>query len=138
MIDDLVHEAEVEAEVLRAVSHMAPQAAEEFLLRVALKIRHRREPEVEVTPAKVSPAKESTIVTGLYTRRADAVCSFLRRVGSATTGEVIDACLGTDKSSVERNRIRSCLYAMQTRGVLRKDDDKFYLAPEMKLTNGAP
>jgi hypothetical protein len=38
-IDDLAHEMETEAEVLRAVSHMTPTAARELLLRLLLKIQ---------------------------------------------------------------------------------------------------
>ena len=38
-IDELTHDAAAEAEILRAVSHMAPSAAQEFLLNVAPKIR---------------------------------------------------------------------------------------------------
>ena len=38
-IDDLAFEAEVEAEVLRAVAGMTPARAQEFLLAIVLKIR---------------------------------------------------------------------------------------------------
>jgi hypothetical protein len=38
-IDALAHELELEAEILRVLSHMAPVAASDFLLRIALKVR---------------------------------------------------------------------------------------------------
>jgi hypothetical protein len=43
-IDDLVHELEVEAEVLRAVAHLTPRRAHELLLRIALRLRRLEVP----------------------------------------------------------------------------------------------
>ena len=37
-VDDLVHELELEADVLRPLSHLTPTATKEFLLRLILKI----------------------------------------------------------------------------------------------------
>ena len=49
-LDDLAHSLEVEAEVLRAISHMAPSVASDFLFALALKVRRVANPTTLTKP----------------------------------------------------------------------------------------
>ena len=54
-LDELAHDAEVEAEVLRAVGYMTPARAQEFLMGLVLRIRRAQ------APAACGPATSVTL-----------------------------------------------------------------------------
>lgn len=57
-LDELTHELEVEAEILRALAHLSPRAACDFLLRLALKVN--RECRVDSEPSSLVPPSPSS------------------------------------------------------------------------------
>jgi len=144
-VDDLAHDAEVEAEILRAVSSMTPRRAVEFLLAVALKIRRSQEPAsspalpgpedldsppsggVLGTPGRVQipgATERGMPVDGTPYR----VFDFVRRRGSATSSEVKDE-FGA-RSRRERNAVIGALTRLVDRGLLRLDGETYSVACE--------
>lgn len=146
-IDDLAHTAELEAEVLRAVSHLSPAAAQEFLMSIILKIRRasgpRREPVlpkllastiVEQRP-KAEPVASTTTIKPLeaveapsYVRgtRTKDVVNLVRTRGEMSAGDIKTALAGSN--GLERGRVHSTIYHLVERGVLRRVGDMFSLA----------
>lgn len=136
-IDDLAHDAEVEAEVLRAVTHMTPARAQEFLIGLVLKIKRAATPVrkgvvtlPKVLASSIAPEPEASTsgpvgeIRPTGTRTAEII-AHIRRVGRATSSEVSDALglHGGDRASA-----CATLSSLRRRGFLRKDGDHFSLA----------
>jgi hypothetical protein len=128
MIDDLAHAAEVEAEVLRAVAHMTPAKAQEFLIAVALKIRRAATPMAapRVTLPKllasVVPESPPSRVRGA---RSIAVVRHLRASGGCTSKDLRVALGGDDPN--ERDLISATLGHLYRRGIVERDGDRYAL-----------
>lgn len=127
-IDELVHDAEVEADVLRAVSHMPSSAAQEFLLNVALKIRRASDGPSLVTPpdsveTPPDPSISSLQIEGtpsIYDRNRTAeVLAFLEANGASTTNDVKYGCQRFDDAQ-ERNRVGATIGRLQQSGQIRR------------------
>jgi hypothetical protein len=134
-IDSLAHDAEVEAEVLRAVAHMPPARAQEFLIAIVLKIR-RAAPVVVVAPISTEPRLPVALVppppvsaprlmASVIQPRIKAglprdVVRFLRGRGEATAADILD---GVGKRyGTERSNAMSTLAYMVRRGILTRRD----------------
>lgn len=132
-IDDLVHDSETEAAVLRSVSHMTPERAQEFLLAVVLKIRRAQAPRVDLVVAPRSVAVEEPVSVQLprvlasvavrvnRRGRTGLIVEYLERVGSATAREVARAI-----QSLDIAKVSATLGVLVERGELeksRREDD---------------
>jgi hypothetical protein len=146
-IDDLAHEAEVEAEVLRAVSGMTSARAERFLIALAFKIkgatpeakpvvlgedwrlvrgdppsiesiRHPNRAVAEAIELADIPTRAPARTLGELSQR---IVNFLERAGGTSTmGGIKDSC-ATSKWS--RNRVGTEVFNLIRRGTIQLMED---------------
>jgi hypothetical protein len=133
-IDDLAWRAEVEAEILRALSGMTSTQAQEFLLAVVLKIRRAHLPVGEVTVPAVSLVERPLMdrpsgilaVAELRGRivelrgRVREIVDFIRLRGSASGTEVADHFKA--EGTAKRSNIFAALCYLNRKGILRRED----------------
>jgi hypothetical protein len=135
-IDELAHEAETEAEVLRAVSHLSPRFAAEFLFRLALKVRRACQPALSLpVPVEAPPEEPETVpapnalgrvhLPGYGRRGANGdglpirVLEFVRKQGKASVDEIKKA-VGAETRD-ERTRVSGAIGQLAHRGLVRRD-----------------
>lgn len=149
-LDDLAFEAEVEAEVLRAVSGMTPARAQEFLIGIVLKIKRAGVPQRGITLPRVLASVAKSVsplavslasldrpsgllrVEEMRGRIAELrghvkeIVEFVRVRGQATGTEVADhfKAVGTAK----RSNVFSALGYLNRKGILRRTDGLWSLA----------
>lgn len=136
-IDDLAHDAETEAEVLRAVAHMTPSRAQEFLVALVLKIRRANRPTTGITlprllasvitetPAAPMSAPALTPTGQLFRGTTGQIVAFIRLRGAVTSAEAAAHCGAT--TAIARNGISALMSALKRRGVLRLEDGAWSL-----------
>jgi hypothetical protein len=126
-IDDLVHDAEVEAEVLRAISHMTPYVAQEFLVELAFKIGQAHRPlSTDMPKARESaqrivtePMPDVEPVTFIGRKRrglTGAIEDLLYAHGELSSTAIMDA-LGLNLPT-QRTNTTAMLRNLQQRGIL--------------------
>jgi Penicillinase repressor len=132
-LDDLVYELEVETEVIRAISHLTPNQASEFLFKLALKIR--RTCKLQDISITVKPQSETTAVPTEEPRsdpepplnlikkgkghQSQKIIDYLREKGPIQRCRLARE-LGAERG-VPPNTVRSLIYQLMKKGILQQD-----------------
>lgn len=140
-LDDMAHAAEVEAEVLRAIGHLSPAAAQEFLVALALKIRRcQPAPARGVTlpkllastitakvekPAPPTPTEDRRVDPTIGVRRSEKsrVFKLVELVKARGKIRVVDAKRTLAETAIDRDRLSASISYCLDRGVLRRDHE---------------
>lgn len=118
-IDELAHDAETEAEVLRAVSHMTPRRAGRFLIGLAFKIRalappvHAAPPVRAASAAPPEAAESRGMEPGSMNSRVYEAIRTRGPIGSSEIKRALEAW-----TSAERQRVATAIGYLKTRGLV--------------------